>query len=126
MIKEAKKYEQEDKRRKEEAEIRNNADSIIYTTEKTLSELGDKLPKEQKQKIESKLKQLKDVLKQKDVSKIKEKTEELTKVVQEAGASVYQQAQQQAGQGESKRKEEKPKQEKTVDAEYKAENEDKK
>ncbi len=125
MTKEAKKHEEEDKRRKDEVEIRNNADSIIYTTEKTLSELGDKLPKQQKQRTENKLKELKDISKEKDVNKIKEKTEELTKVVQEAGASVYQQAQQQTGQGESK-KEEKPKHEKTVDAEYKDENEDKK
>ena len=130
MIKQAKEHEEEDKKRKEEIEIRNNADSIIYTTEKTLSELGDKLPKEQKEKIENKLKEVRDVLKEKDTAKIKEKTEELTKVVQEAGASIYQQAaQQQAQEQQAKPKEETKKDgdEKVVDAEYKVdEDKDKK
>lgn len=132
MVKEAKEHEEEDKKRKEEIEIRNNADSLVYSTEKTLSDLGDKLPKEQKEKIESKLKEMKDVLKEKDTTKIKEKTEELTKVVQEAGASVYQQgSQEQAPKQEEKKtedkKEGKPKDdEKVVDAEYKEEKEEKK
>ncbi len=108
MVKEAKEHEEEDKKRKEEIEIRNNADSLVYSTEKTLSDLGDKLPKEQKEKIESKLKEMKDVLKEKDTTKIKEKTEELTKVVQEAGASVYQQgSQEQAPKQEEKKTEDK-------------------
>ncbi len=132
MVKEAKEHEEEDKKRKEEIEIRNNADSLVYSTEKTLSDLGDKLPKEQKEKIESKLKEMKDVLKEKDTTKIKEKTEELTKVVQEAGTSVYQQgSQEQAPKQEEKKtedkKEGKPKDdEKVVDAEYKEEKEEKK
>jgi len=121
MIKEAKEHEEEDKKRREEAEIRNNADSLIYTTEKTLSELGDKLEKEQKEKIENKLKETKEVLKGKDIGKIKEKMEELTKVVQEAGASIYQQTAKQA----TKQAEEKPQDEKVVDAEYKVEDENK-
>ena len=121
MIKEAKEHEEEDKKRREEAEIRNNADSLIYTTEKTLSELGDKLGKEQKEKIENKLKEMKEVLKGKDIGKIKEKMEELTKVVQEAGASIYQQTAKQA----TKQAEEKPQDEKVVDAEYKVEDENK-
>ncbi|MCK4730515.1 MAG: molecular chaperone DnaK [Candidatus Aenigmarchaeota archaeon] len=133
MVKQAEEHEEEDKKRKEEIEIRNNADSMIYTTEKTLSELGDKLPKEQKEKIEVKLKETKEILKDKDTAKIKEKTEELTKVVQEAGASIYQQAaqqqaqEQQAGQGEEKKEETKDDGEKVVDAEYKVdEDKDKK
>jgi len=121
MIKEAKEHEEEDKKRREEVEIRNNADSLIYTTEKTLSELGDKLEKEQKEKIENKLKEMKEVLKGEDIGKIKEKMEELTKVVQEAGASIYQQTAKQA----TKQAEEKPQDEKVVDAEYKVEDENK-
>ncbi len=134
MVKQAEEHEEEDKKRKDEIEIRNNADSMVYTTEKTLSELGDKLPKEQKEKIEEKLKETKEILKDKDTSKIKEKTEELTKIVQEAGASIYQQAaqqqaqEQQAGQGEAKKEETKKEgDEKVVDAEYKVdEDKDKK
>lgn len=124
MVKEAEEHEEEDKRRKEEIEIRNNADALVYTTEKTLSDLGDKLPKEQKEKIENKLKEMKEFLKEKDIAKIKEKTEELTKVVQEAGASIYQQAaQEQGAKQEEKKPEEKEKKsdEKVVDAEYKVE-----
>ena len=121
MIKEAKEHEEEDKKRREEVEIRNNADSLIYTTEKTLSELGDKLGKEQKEKIENKLKEMKEVLKGKDIGKIKEKMEELTKVVQEAGASIYQQTAKQA----TKQAEEKPQDENVVDAEYKVEDDNK-
>ena len=121
MIKEAKEHEEEDKKRREEVEIRNNADSLIYTTEKTLSELGDKLEKEQKEKIENKLKEMKEVLKGKDIGKIKEKMEELTKVVQEAGASIYQQTAKQA----TKQAEEKPQDENVVDAEYKVEDDNK-
>ncbi|HDI06583.1 MAG TPA: molecular chaperone DnaK, partial [Candidatus Aenigmarchaeota archaeon] len=119
MIKEAKEHEEEDKKRREEIEIRNNADSLIYTTEKTLSELENKLPSEQKQKIENKLKEMKEVLKGEDINKIKEKSEELRKVIQEAGASIYQQsAREQTAEQEEKR-EEKKSDEKVVDAEYK-------
>ncbi|MCD6274797.1 MAG: molecular chaperone DnaK [Candidatus Aenigmarchaeota archaeon] len=125
MIKEAKEHEEEDKKRREEIEIRNNADSLIYTTEKTLSELENKLPSEQKQKIENKLKEMKEVLKGEDINKIKEKSEELRKVIQEAGASIYQQsAREQTAEQEEKR-EEKKSDEKVVDAEYKVEDEKK-
>jgi len=125
MIKEAKEHEEEDKKRREEIEIRNNADSLIYTTEKTLSELENKLPSEQKQKIENKLKEMKEVLKGEDINKIKEKSEELRKVIQEAGASIYQQsAREQTAEREEKR-EEKKSDEKVVDAEYKVEDEKK-
>jgi len=123
MKKEAKEHEEEDRRKKEEIETRNNADSIIYTTEKTLSELGDKIPKEQKDKIEQGIKSLKDALAGKDIEKIKKEMENLTKIVQEVGTSVYQRAAQQAQK--TRDKEEKPKDEKVVDAEYKVDAEKK-
>ena len=122
MMKEADEHAEEDKKRKEEIEIRNNADSLVYMTEKTISELGDKISKEQKDKVDPAMKALKDALAGKDNEEIKRKTDELSKVIQEIGASVYQQAQaaQQTAQqaaGEEK-KEEKPGEEKVVDAEY--------
>jgi molecular chaperone DnaK len=92
MIKEAKAHEEEDKKRREETEVRNNADSLIYTTEKTVSELGDKLSREQKEKVESALKDAKASLQGKDLNKIKQDTEKLQRVLQEAGASIYQEA----------------------------------
>ena len=119
MVKQAKEHEEEDKKRKEEVEIRNNADSLIYTTEKTLSELGDKLSKEQKEKIESALKDSKTALQGTDIQKIKQETEKLQKVLQEAGASIYQEAAKQAGS----QKEEESKDDNVVDADFKVEDE---
>ncbi|MEM3091327.1 MAG: molecular chaperone DnaK [Candidatus Pacearchaeota archaeon] len=134
MIKEAKEHEEEDKRKKEEVEARNNLDSLIYTTEKTLSELGDKLSQEQKDKIESALKSAKEAL-QKDIDEIKKQIEKLQKVLQDVGTSIYQEAskkytEEQAKQSyeedikENERKREKNKKsskknnDKVVDADY--------
>jgi len=132
MIKEAKEHEEEDRRKREEVEIRNNADSLIYTTEKTLSELGDKLSQEQKEKIESALKLAKAALEGKDVGKIKEEAEKLQKVLQEAGAAIYQeaarryaeeQAKQKAGSHDEKgtNSEGKKSKDKVIDADFKVE-----
>ncbi|MCE5220711.1 MAG: molecular chaperone DnaK [Clostridium sp.] len=103
-IKDAEMHAEEDKKRQEEIQVRNDADSMIYTSEKTLEELGEKVDKDQKEKIEALVKELRDLIGGDDISAIKSKTEELTKVVQEVGAKIYQeaqqaqQAQQQAGQ----------------------------
>ena len=103
-IKDAEMHAEEDKKRQEEIQVRNDADSMIYTSEKTLEELGEKVDKDQKEKIEALVKELRDLTGGDDISAIKSKTEELTKVVQEVGAKIYQeaqqaqQAQQQAGQ----------------------------
>jgi len=132
MKDEAKKFEEEDKKRAEEVEIRNNADSMVYATEKTLSEYGDKVSPEVKTKVENALKEAKDALAGDDTEQIKAKTEELGKVVQEVGASIYQQAQaeqaaqQQAQAGAGTGEEKKDEGEKVVDAEYTVEDEEKK
>ncbi|MDI6724419.1 MAG: molecular chaperone DnaK [Methanobacterium sp.] len=93
-IREAEMHAEEDKKRQEEIQIRNEADSMIYTSEKTLEELGDKVDKDQKEKIEALVKELRELVGGDDVAAIKSKTEELTKVVQEVGAKIYQEAQQ--------------------------------
>ena len=124
-VKEAEQHAEEDKKRQEEIEIRNNADSMIYTSEKTLEELGDKVDAEKKTKIEELVKELKEVITGQDLDAIKAKTDELTKVVQEVGAAIYQEAQQaqqaqqeaqnaQEPQGEEKEKD----QDETVDADF--------
>ncbi len=126
MIKEAKEHEEEDKKRKEEIEVRNNADSMIYTTEKTLSELGDKLSKEQKEKIESALKEAKSALGGKDTEKIKTEMERLQKVVQEAGTAIYQEAAKKYAEEQAKTevgKEPKNGKDEAVDADFKVEDE---
>ncbi|MCX6649979.1 MAG: molecular chaperone DnaK [Candidatus Bathyarchaeota archaeon] len=133
MMEEAEKYADADKKAKEEAEIRNNADSIAYTTEKTLTDVGDKLPSDLKNKITDSLTALKEALKGTDTDAIKAKTDELTKIVQEAGAEIYKQSaaaqqQQQAGAEQAQPGEE-PQQDqgaKTVDAEYKVVDDEKK
>jgi molecular chaperone DnaK len=93
-VREAEMHAEEDKKRQEEIQIRNDADSMIYTSEKTLEELGDKVDADQKEKIEALVKELRELVGGDDIAAIKAKTEELTKVVQEVGAKIYQQAQQ--------------------------------
>ena len=130
MVREAEQFAEQDKRAREEAEMRNTADSLIYTTEKTLSEIGDKLTQEQKTKVQEALQALKDAQKAGGLAEITAKVEELRRVVQEAGATVYQQAasqraQQQASQ-EAPPPEGEQQEKKTVEAEYKVVDEEKK
>ncbi|KYK22407.1 molecular chaperone DnaK, partial [Thermoplasmatales archaeon SM1-50] len=101
MRKEAKEHEEEDKKRKEKIEVRNTADSLVHSTEKTLQELKDKFSSEDKEALEKALKELREALTGDDTTIIKEKTDALTKAFQKASATIYQQAaqQQQPGQG---------------------------
>jgi molecular chaperone DnaK len=99
-VREAEEHAEEDKQRQEEIEVRNNADSMIYTSEKTLDELGDKVEADQKTKIEGLVKELRELATGDDLAAIKAKTEELTKAVQEVGAKIYQEAQQAQAQQE--------------------------
>ncbi len=94
MRKEAELHAEEDKRRKEEIETVNQADTLIYTTEKMLKDFKDKLPSDKKKPIEDKLKELKDEMnkERRDVSAIKKKMEELNKVVQDASVEMYKNA----------------------------------
>ncbi len=133
MIREAEQFAEQDKKAKEEAEARNTADSLIYTTEKTLSEIGDKLTEDQKTGIQNEVESLKEALKTGGVAEINANIEKLRKVVQEAGAAVYQQAaaeQAQQAQQQSSQQAPPPEEDlgkKTVDAEYKVvDEEDKK
>jgi molecular chaperone DnaK len=93
MIKEAEKYAEEDKRKKEEAVLINDAESLIYSVEKALSEFGDKIPQETKQKVENAMKSLKDAVSKRDIQSIRNKMDELRKTAQEIGAVIYQQSQ---------------------------------
>ncbi|UCD45648.1 MAG: molecular chaperone DnaK [Candidatus Bathyarchaeota archaeon] len=130
MINEAEQYAEADKLAQEEAEARNMADSLIYTTEKTLTEIGDKLNEEQKSGIQKAVDDLKGTLETGTTADINAKIEALRKVVQEAGATVYQQAAaQQQAQADAAQQVPPPGEEqakKTVDAEYKVVDEEKK
>ncbi len=125
-VREAEAHADEDKKKQEEIEIRNNADSMIYTSEKTLEELGDKVDADKKTKIVGLVKELREVTGGDDLTAIKTKTEELTKAVQEVGAAIYQQAQQeqaaqqaqQESQDEQTGKQNSTDGDDTVDADY--------
>ncbi len=92
MIKEAEQYAEVDKKKKEEAEIRNQADGLIYTSEKTKTDLKDKIPQDLVAKLDDATKKLKDALAGKDVEAIKKEIEALSSVMKEVGTIAYQQA----------------------------------
>jgi len=95
-VKEAEQYAEEDKKRKEEIDVRNNADSLVYQTEKVLKENGEGLPAEDKAAIEAEVAEVKKALEGTDTEAIKAATEKLTQKFHELSAKMYQQ---QAPQG---------------------------
>ena len=95
-VKEAEAHAEEDKKRQEEIEIRNNADSLVYTTDKTLEELKDQLAEDKQKLLKDQQAELKDAIEKDDIDLIKEKSEQLDKTIQEIGAEIYQQAAQAA------------------------------
>jgi len=133
MVNEAKQFEEEDKRRKEEVEARNVADTLIYTAEKTKSDLAGKISADLVDKVNAAIVAVKAALEGKDTATIKAEMEKLQKVLGEAGSAVYQeaarqqaQAQQQAGPAgnEGPRQETTgPGGEKVVDADFKVKDE---
>ena len=92
-VKEAEAYAEEDKKRKEEVEIRNRAESLVYETEKSVKDLGDKLSEEEKTEINDAKDQLQAVLNNGTVDQIKEKTDALTEKFHIISTKLYQQAQ---------------------------------
>lgn len=93
MVKEAEAHSAEDKKRKEEIDARNTADSMVYQAEKAIKDLGDKADKAAVEKIQAACDKVKEALKGKDVEAIKKATEELQKPLYEMSAAAYQQAQ---------------------------------
>ncbi|NOX97594.1 MAG: molecular chaperone DnaK [Nitrospirae bacterium] len=122
MVKEADKHAEEDKKRREKVEIKNRADTLIYTTEKSLKDYGDKVGEEEKKKINEALDKVKETLKSDDAEAINKACEELTKDSHKLAEAMYQQAAKQ--QAEAQAKTEKPKEE-TEKGEEKGEGKDK-
>lgn len=91
MVKEAQKYAEEDKKLKELAEARNQADSLIYSTEKTLRELGDKVDSSTKDKVDKAIQELKEATSGSDISKIKSASEKLSSILHEVSTKLYEQ-----------------------------------
>jgi molecular chaperone DnaK len=109
MKKDAEKYADEDKKKKEVVEIKNTADTLIFTTEKALKEAGDKVSADKKKPVEEKIEALKKVKDGDDIEAIKKANEELSKEAQKIGQELYQaaQAEQQKAGGEQAQGEEK-------------------
>ncbi|MEA1925175.1 MAG: molecular chaperone DnaK [Candidatus Altiarchaeota archaeon] len=135
MKKEAEEHAEEDKKRKEEIELRNNADSLVYQTEKFVSDYGDKINPEIKSKMDTALKDLKEAISKEEPADIEAKMEALSKVSQEAGASIYQQQQQAQAQAQAEQQSDgqegsesgkTEEGEKVVDADYEVEDEESK
>ena len=97
-VHEAEQYAAEDAKRKEEIDTRNQGDQMVYQTERTLEELGDKVDAAEKAEVESKLNELKETLKGSDTAVIKAATEALTQVFYKLSEKMYQQANPQGGQ----------------------------
>ena len=120
MVKEAEMHAAEDKKRKEEVEVRNNADSLIYQAEKTIKDMGDKADKALVEKVQQAADKLKETIKGGDIEKIKADTEELTKPLYELSAAVYSKAEgNDSAQGNQSTQQEQgaAKDEKIIDAE---------
>ena len=99
-VKEAEQFAEADKKLREETEVKNNADQMIFQTEKTMNELGDKITEQEKADIQPKIDALKEALKNNNIEEIKAKQEELQKAFYEISAKLYQAAQaEQAAQG---------------------------
>lgn len=102
---EAEKHAEEDQKKKEQVEARNQADALVFTAEKTLKDAGDKVKKEDKEKVEAEIKNVKELLEKEDTTKeqFDEASKKLSDVLQVVGAAMYQ-AQQAPPAGEKKKK----------------------
>ncbi|MDD5561457.1 MAG: molecular chaperone DnaK [Candidatus Omnitrophica bacterium] len=139
MVRDAEKYAAEDSKKKEEVEIINQADNLIYATEKSLKDYGDKVSQSERADIEVKLNDLKSAIKDKNIERVKKGMDDLTKVSHKLAEEIYKQAaaKQQAGakQSSDSATQEKPQDqqggasqagsEDIIDAEYKEEDDKK-
>jgi molecular chaperone DnaK len=95
LIKDAEQFQEQDRQKKEEAETRNNADSLVYTADRTKADLAGKISPEEVAKIDAAVTELKNALASNDMAQVKAKSDALQKVLQDVGTKVYQQAAQQ-------------------------------
>jgi len=123
MIKEAEQFAEQDRKQKEEVELRNTAESMLYTAEKTKEELKDKISSDQVQSIDKAAGTLRAALSGKEADKIKSASDELSQVLQKIGAEIYAKVAQkpgpeQAQQAPSPGADPTGQDDKVVDAEY--------
>ena len=115
MKKEAEQFADQDKKKKEEAETKNQAEALVYTIEKTLRDLGDKLDKDKIAEIEREKNELKDMIKNNETERLKKKIDEINKKIHEISTKMYQEAMKQ--EKEAKEGEVEKKKDNVVDAE---------
>ena len=135
FVKEAEKFAQEDEKKREEVDVLNQADTLVYATEKSLKEFGEKVGQSERADIESRINDLKQAMKDKNIDSIKRGTEELTKVAHKLAEEIYKKtANAQKGQQGSGPQKEPPTEDETagkkkdddvIDAEYTSEDDDK-
>src|SRR5580658_1776913 len=101
MVRDAEEYAEEDRKRREEAEVRNQADSLVYSTEKFLGENEDKVPDDIKSEVRESLAEVKKALESNDTDTIKSATEKASQVAQKMGSAIYAQAQAQQASEQS-------------------------
>ena len=118
MIKEAEKNKEADEKRKEEADLRNEAEQMIFMTEKSIKDLGDKVSDEDKETAEKLVKELKEALEGEDIEDIKTKKEALQEKAMELGAKVYEEAAKNAQAESNDEDDSKKKDDGVVDAEF--------
>src|SRR3989338_3355145 len=120
MVKQAEQFAQADTQRKELAEAKNHADQLIYSTEKTLKDLGDKVSQEDRLAIEQATRELQDAVKSDDAARIKRGVEALTQVSHKLAEEIYKKQQATSNKQQTAREEtaEKGKDDKVVDAEF--------
>jgi molecular chaperone DnaK len=142
FVKEAEKFAQEDDKKREEVDVLNQADTLVYATEKSLKEFGEKVASSERADIESRINDLKQAMKDKNIDSIKRGMEELTKVAHKLAEEIYKktantqkgqqgpgpqdQSPQGAPEGQPAGGEEPKKNEDVIDAEYTTEDDDKK
>ena len=125
-VRDAEEHASEDKKRKEEVEVKNNAESLIYNSQKTLDELGDKVSSEEKAKVQTEIDNLKKKVEGNNIEEIKEGTDKLTKVFYEISEKLYKANGANAGAAEGQTAgAEEAKEGEVYDADYKVEDENK-
>jgi molecular chaperone DnaK len=117
MVRDAEQYAEEDRKRREEAEVRNQADTLVYTTEKFLGENEDKVPDDIKSEVREALADVKKALESNDTDAIKSATEKAAQVSQKMGTAIYQQSQAQQASAPSDSTTETPADDEVVEAE---------
>ncbi len=120
MRKEAEAHAEEDKKKEELIDTRNQADTLIYSVEKTLKEQGDSVPKGEREKVQSAVKDLKEAMKGEEVIKIRQKMEELQQASHAIAEEIYKKAQAEAQQKSTETKSEEKKEEKGEEGEVEA------